>query len=73
MEVQCEPVREIDQVLVLDHATGNIRAQAIVAAGELGPGIVHVVRLRPLLEQTDPFLLVLKIQYVQRERASAIG
>ena len=42
-----KPVREIDEVLVLDHPTGNFSAHAVVAAGEVGPWIVSVIRPCP--------------------------
>ena len=38
---------QIDEILVLDHAAGDVGAQPIVAAGEIGPRIVNVIRHRP--------------------------
>jgi hypothetical protein len=38
-----EPVRKIDEGLVLDHSAGNIGAHSIVAAREINPWIVNTV------------------------------
>ena len=46
-KLEREPVGKIDEVLVLDHPAGNIGAQPVVAAGEVGPWIVDVIRHRP--------------------------
>ena len=46
-KLEREPVGEIDEVLVLDHPAGNIGAHPVVAAGEVGAGIVNVIRPRP--------------------------
>jgi hypothetical protein len=40
---QRQPVRQVDQILVLDLAPGDLGHEAIVAAGEIGAGIVHAV------------------------------
>jgi len=42
-----EPVGEVDQILVLDRAAGDVGAQPVVAAGEVSPRIVNLVRHRP--------------------------
>jgi hypothetical protein len=42
-EAQRQPVRHVDQVFVLDHAAGDLGLEPIVAAGEIGAGIVQVV------------------------------
>jgi hypothetical protein len=42
-----EPVGEIHQVLVFDHAAGDVGRQPIVASGEVGPRIVNVIRHHP--------------------------
>ena len=42
-----EPVGEIHEILVLDHSAGDIGAQPIVAAGEVGPRIVNVISHGP--------------------------
>ena len=46
-KLEREPVGEIDEILVLDHAAGDVGAQPIVAAGEVGPRIVNAIRHRP--------------------------
>ena len=46
-KLEREPIGEIDEILVLDHPAGNIGAQSVVAAGEVGPRIVNVIRHRP--------------------------
>ncbi len=40
LEGQTRPVRPVDQILVLDDATGDLGLQAIVAASQVGPGVV---------------------------------
>ncbi len=42
-----KPVRKIHEILVLDHVTGEIGAQPVVAAAEVGTRIVNAVRNRP--------------------------
>ena len=44
---QRQPVGAIHQILVFDEAAGDVGAQAVVAAGEVGPRIVNVIGLRP--------------------------
>jgi hypothetical protein len=44
---ECEPVGEIDEILVLNHPAGDVGTQPVVAAGEVGPRIVDVIRHRP--------------------------
>ena len=39
---QRQPVRRVEQILVLDHAPGHLRLQPVVAAGQVGSGIVDV-------------------------------
>ena len=46
-KLEREPVRKIDEILVLDHAAGNVGAQPVVAAGEVGSRIVNVIRRAP--------------------------
>ncbi len=46
-KLEREPVGKIDEVFVLDHAAGNVGAQPVVAAGEVGSRIVDVIRDRP--------------------------
>ena len=44
-EAQRQPVRQVDEVLVLDLAAGEFRHPPIVAAGQIGAGIMHLVGL----------------------------
>ena len=46
-KLEAKPVRQIDQILVLDRAQADVRAQAVVAAGEIRAGIVDAVRPGP--------------------------
>ncbi len=41
-----QPIRDVDQVFVLDDASGDVGAQAIVHPGHVGAGVVHVVSER---------------------------
>ena len=40
-----QPVRQVDEVLVLDNPPGDLGGEAIIAAGEVGPGIMRIVGL----------------------------
>ena len=46
-KLEREPVGKIDEILVLDHAAGDVGAQPVVAAREVGARIVNAVRPRP--------------------------
>ena len=37
-KLEREPIGEIDEILILDHAASNVGAQPIVTAGEISPG-----------------------------------
>ena len=42
-ELEREPVGQIHEVFVLDHATGDIGLEPVVAAGEVSPRIMDAV------------------------------
>ena len=42
-DVERQPVRQVDEVFALDLASGDLRGEAIVAAGDVGARIVHPV------------------------------
>ncbi len=45
-KVQYQPVRCIDQAFILDRLVGNSVGQAVIAAGDIGAGIMNAIRRR---------------------------
>src|SRR5271165_5509517 len=46
-KLEREPIGKIDEILALDHTTGDVGAQPIVTAGEISSRIMNVIRHRP--------------------------